>query len=87
MGKDGGQAKQGKRLRYVTLNRPYDNTPKIPKELQRAPKEVASRFFQLASGHAMTAPFFKEKFGWIKSDICWWCGSGRQTREHLLKSA
>ena len=27
----------------------------------------------------------KEKFGWIGIDICWWCGTGRQTREHLFK--
>ena len=33
----------------------------------------------------MIAPFLKEKFGWIDSDRCWWCGSGRQTREHLFK--
>ena len=33
----------------------------------------------------MIAPFLKEKFGWIGSDVCWWCGSGRQTREHLFK--
>ena len=33
----------------------------------------------------MIAPFLKEKFGWIDSDICWWCGTRRQTREHLFK--
>ena len=48
-------------------------------------RELASRFFQLALGHAMTAPFLKEKFGWTDSHICWWCGAGRQTREHLFK--
>ena len=51
--------------------------PRTPVEPRSAPKEVVSRFFQLASGHAMTAPFIKEKFGWIESDICWWCGSAR----------
>ena len=56
--------------------------PRIPEELRRSPKELASRFFQLASGHAMVAPFIREKFGWIGSDQCWWCSSGRQTREH-----
>ena len=36
-------------------------TPKIPAELRKAPKEVASRSFQLASGHAMmTVSFIKE---------------------------
>ena len=70
---------------YVTLRRPHDSIPRIPEELQRAPKELASQYFQLASGHAMIAPFLKEKFGWIGPDVCWWCGSGRQTREHLFK--
>ena len=27
----------------------------------------------------------KERFGWMESDGCWWCGGGRQTREHLFK--
>ena len=58
---------------------------RILTELRGAPKELASRFFQLALGHAMIAPFVKEKFKWIEPDICWWCGSGRQTREHLFK--
>lgn len=70
---------------YVNLQRPKGRIPKIPGDLQRAPKELASRFFQLASGHAMIAPFLREKFGWIDSDMCWWCGSGRQSREHLFK--
>ena len=33
----------------------------------------------------MIAPFLKDKFGWVESDQCWWCGSGRQSREHLFK--
>ena len=37
--------------------------PGIPKELRGTPKELAARFFQLASGHALIAPFIKEKFG------------------------
>ena len=59
--------------------------PRVPPGLVRAPKEVASRFFQLASGHAMIAPFLKEKFGWVESDSCWWCSGGRQSREHIFK--
>lgn len=59
--------------------------PRIPPDLQRAPKDQASRFFQLASDHAMIAPFLKEKFGWVESDSCWWCGGGRQSKEHLFK--
>ena len=61
--------------------------PRIPRALQRTNKELASRFFQLASGHAMIAPFLKERFGWVESDLCWWCCIGRQSREHLFKSA
>ena len=58
---------------------------RIPRGLQRAPKELESRFFQLSSGHAMIVPFLKEKFGWTESDSCWWCSGGRQSREHLFK--
>ena len=29
---------------YVTLRRPQESIPRIPGELQRAPKELASRF-------------------------------------------
>ena len=60
-------------------------TPRISAELRKIPKELAFRFFQLASSHATIAPFIKEKVGWIDSDTCWWCGSGRQTREYLFK--
>ena len=62
-----------------------DRAPGIPEGLRRAPKEVASRFSQLASGHAMIAPFLKDKFKWLESDMCWWCGGGKQSREHLFK--
>ena len=59
--------------------------PGNPREPGQVPKELASRFFQLALGHAMIAPFLRDKFGWIESDLCRWCGTGRQTREHLFK--
>ena len=52
--------------------------------LRGAPKSIAARFFQLSSGHAMIAPFLKERWGWTDTDICW-CNSGRQSREHLFK--
>lgn len=45
--------------------------PRIPAELRKTPKELAPHFFQLASGHAMIAPFNREKFGWIESNLCW----------------
>ena len=38
-------------------------TPRIPAELRKIPKELVSRVFQLASGHALVASFIKEKFG------------------------
>ena len=70
--------------------RPYvipreGTVPKIPTALGMARRSVAVRFFQLASGHAMIAPFLEEKFKWVSSSQCWWCGSGRQSREHLFK--
>ena len=70
--------------------RPYripreGEVPRIPKSLQGTSRELASRFFQLASGHAMIALFLKEKFGWVESDLCWWCCSDRLSREHLFK--
>ena len=46
---------------------------------------MASRYFQLLSGHAMTAPFLKERWGWTDTDTCWWCDGGRQSRDHLFK--
>ena len=33
----------------------------------------------------MIAPFLKEKFRWVDSDLCWWCCKDRQSREHLFK--
>ena len=59
--------------------------PRMPPGPLQAPKGLASRFFRLASGYAMIAPFLKERFGWVDSDTCWWCRGGRQSREHLLK--
>ena len=61
-----------------------DRIPSIPRALRRTNRSLASRFFQLASGHGMIAPFLKEKYGWVESDVCW-CSNGRQSREHLFK--
>ena len=33
----------------------------------------------------MTAPFPKKRWGWVESDVCWWCGAARQTRGHYFK--
>ena len=70
--------------------RPYQvptagSVPRVPRALRRTKKSLASRFFQLSSGHAMIAPFLRDKFGWVESDQCWWCDGGRQSREHLFK--
>ena len=59
--------------------------PRIRTHLRKAGKSVASRFFQLLSGHAMIAPFLKDRWGWTDSDRCWWCSGGRQSRDHLFK--
>ena len=73
-----------------TKRRPYSTpaegmVPRIPAALGGARKSLASRFFQLASGHAMITTFLRDKFGWVDSDQCWWCSCGRQSREHLFK--
>ena len=59
--------------------------PGIRPALRRAKKSVAARFFQLLSGHAMIAPFLRDRWGWTDTDRCWWCEKGRQSREHLFK--
>lgn len=54
------------------------------KALNRTRKEVASRFYQLLSGHAAVAEHLV-RVGQATSDTCFWCVSGeRQTRYHLL---
>ena len=39
---------------------------------------MASRYFQLLSGHAAIGPCLKEKTKATQSDKCWWCGSGER---------
>ena len=57
----------------------------VRKALMGEKKSLASRYYQLLTGHAITAPYMKEKLKKIESDQCWWCDSGkRQTRHHLL---
>ena len=56
----------------------------MPKELGKCPKELAERFYQLASGHVAVAEHLMS-VGQADSDICFWCGSGeRPTRHHLF---
>ena len=57
---------------------------KMRKDLRGVRKELASRYYQLLSGHAATATHLR-RMGQVSSDECWWCGSGeRQTRLHLF---
>ena len=77
-------------VRGSSRRRPFSipregTVPRIPTALAGTRKDLAARFFQLASGHAMIAPFLEEKFRWVSSSQCWWCCSGRQSREHLFK--
>jgi ribonuclease HI len=47
-------------------------------------KRLASRFYQLKTGHARTGEYLH----WRKvrpTAQCWWCPHPKQTREHLLK--
>src|SRR5947207_9005270 len=46
-------------------------------------KPLAKRFYQLKTGHAITAAYLH----WIKkssSQKCWWCNATKQSIEHLL---
>lgn len=58
----------------------------IGKNLRNEKKGVAARYCQLMTGHAVIAPYLKEKLKKRDSDACWWCESGRrQTRDYLFK--
>ena len=59
--------------------------PGIRPLLRTTGKRVASRYFQLLSGHAMIAPFLRDRWKWTDTDRCWWCEKGRQSRDHLFK--
>ena len=53
----------------------------------QASKAVASRYYQLRTGHALIGPSLK-KIGKRASDTCWWCDRRvKQSREHLFKSS
>ena len=41
----------------------------------KASKAVASRYYQLRTGHALIGPHLK-KIGKRASDTCWWCDRG-----------
>ncbi|KAA8893794.1 hypothetical protein FN846DRAFT_1003481 [Sphaerosporella brunnea] len=53
--------------------------------MAKAPKALASRYFQLRLNKAPTAPYLMWT-GCRTDDKCWWCRKApKQTREHLLK--
>lgn len=62
-----------------------DIPPRHQAPVEKGHQEVAARFFQLLSGHSMTAPFLRDRWGWVDSDRCWWCEKSRQSRDHLFK--
>ena len=73
------RTRSGRRRRYHPLK-----GGKMRKDLNRTRKELASRFYQMLSGHAATAEHLR-RVGQTESDTCFWCGTGeRQTRYHLF---
>ena len=57
---------------------------KMRKGLAKTKKELASRYYQLLSGHAAIEEHLT-RIGQATSSHCWWCGTGeKQTRHHLL---
>jgi len=47
-------------------------------------KRLASRFYQIKTGHCLTGQYLN----WVKNGTtpqCWWCRYPRQTRDHLFK--
>jgi len=55
------------------------------KPLKNIRKGLAARYYQLLTGHAITAVYLHDKIKTIDSDQCWWCESGkRQSRHHLF---
>ena len=55
------------------------------KLLRRTPKSVTSGYYQLLTGHAVIAPYLKDKIHRATDDRCWRCGGGKQqTRYHLF---
>ena len=72
---------------HIRAERRYKPPPggRLRKHLRRERKEVATRYFQLLSGHAAIGSFLAERAGSVPSSECWRCGSGkRQSRHHLF---
>ena len=55
------------------------------KLLRQTPKSIASRYYQLLSGHTAIGQYLKDRIHKIVDDKCGWCGGRkRQTRRHLF---
>ena len=55
------------------------------KLLRQTPKSIASRYYQLLSGHAAIGQYLKDRIHKIVDDKCGWCGGRKwQTRRHLF---
>lgn len=48
------------------------------KLLRRTPRSVASRYYQLLSGHAAVGPYLRDRARKTDDVRCWWCGGGKQ---------
>jgi len=74
------------------VSRKLAKTGNRPSEKQKpdaivsgANKRLASRFYQLETGHCLTGQYLQ----WTtrRPDTkCWWCQHSTQTREHLFKN-
>lgn len=83
-----GQHVDGKMIRQNGtrergLSKPKSK-PRIRPHLWTMPKAFAGQFYQLLSGHAMTAPFLKENGDGL-SQTSAGSGEGRQNLEHFSK--
>jgi len=47
-------------------------------------KRLASRFYQLETGHSLTRQCLQWTKNWPTAQ-CWWCRCPTQTRDHLVK--
>jgi ribonuclease HI len=66
--------------RYITRRKTGMRTV-----LKSTKKHIAARYFQLLTGHAIIAPYLKNKLDKVQTERCWWCNAKRQTRDHLFK--
>jgi predicted aldo/keto reductase-like oxidoreductase len=51
--------------------------------LKNEQKGIVARHYQLLTGHAIIAPFLKEKLKQIDSGECWWCDKPCPQRNQL----